>query len=63
MNYISYKTLLVKFFGVCFASAGGLCVGTVEPLIHIGSILGMLMPYLPFKIMRYFRNDLEKRKF
>ena len=33
INYVSFRTLFVKFIGVSFASASGLCVGTAEPLI------------------------------
>ncbi len=61
-DYISMPTLFVKFFGVSFAVAGGLCGGKEGPLVHIGSIVGYASAYLPFGFTKYFRNDLEKRK-
>lgn len=61
-DYISLKTLLVKFLGLSFAVAGGLAGGKEGPLVHMGSVVGFATAYLPFKIFNYFRNDLEKRK-
>lgn len=61
-DYISLKTLMVKFLGVCFAVAGGLCGGKEGPLVHIGSIVGYASAYLPLPFTKYFRNDFEKRK-
>jgi chloride channel 7 len=61
-DYISLKTLAVKFFGLSFAVAGGICGGKEGPLVHMGSIVGFATAYLPFKMFSYFRNDLEKRK-
>lgn len=62
-NYISIAVYFVKFFGVVFAVAGGLCGGKEGPLVHLGSILGVLILYVPMRWLRYFRNDVEKRKF
>jgi H+/Cl- antiporter ClcA len=61
-DYVSLRTLIVKFLGVSFAVAAGLCGGKEGPLVHIGYIVGNLVAYLPFKFELYFRNDLEKRK-
>jgi chloride channel 7 len=61
-DYISFKVLGVKFLGLAFAVSGGLCGGKEGPLVHMGSIVGMMTAYLPFKIFDYFRNDVEKRK-
>lgn len=61
-NFISIKTLLVKFFGLSFAVAGGICGGKEGPLVHIGSIVGFATAYIPFGMFKYFRNDTEKRK-
>lgn len=61
-DYISLKTLVVKFLGLAFAIAGGICGGKEGPLVHIGSIVGYATAYLPVKMFNYFRNDTEKRK-
>lgn len=61
-DYISIKSLIVKFLGVSFAVAGGLCGGKEGPLIHMGSIVGYACAYLPLWFTKYFRNDFEKRK-
>lgn len=57
------KTLAVKIVGISFAVAAGVCGGKEGPLIHIGAIVGHAVPYLPFSFLKYFRNDMEKRKF
>lgn len=46
-DYISLKSLFVKFLGVSFAVAGGLCGGKEGPLVHIGAIVGAASAYLP----------------
>lgn len=61
-DYVGIRTLIVKFLGVSFAVAAGLCGGKEGPLVHIGYIVGNLVVYLPFNFEIYFRNDLEKRK-
>lgn len=61
-DYISIKTLLVKFFGLALAVAGGICGGKEGPLVHMGSIVGYASASLPFKCFKFFRNDTEKRK-
>jgi chloride channel 7 len=61
-DFISLKTLAVKFFGLIFAVAGGICGGKEGPLVHMGSIVGFAVPYIPIGIFKYFRNDSEKRK-
>jgi len=61
-DYISIRTLIVKFVGVSLASTGGLCLGKEGPLVHMGAIVGHLVAYLPFNFEIYFRNDFEKRK-
>lgn len=49
-DYISIKGLFVKFLGVSFAVAGGLCGGKEGPLVHIGAIVGYASAYLPLGI-------------
>jgi H+/Cl- antiporter ClcA len=61
-DFICLKALIVKFLGVGFAVSAGLCVGKEGPLVHMGSIVGCAIPYLPIGIAKYFRNDFEKRK-
>jgi H+/Cl- antiporter ClcA len=61
-DYISLKALVVKLFGLGFAVSGGLCAGKEGPLVHMGSIVGIMTTYLPIKMLSYFRNDFEKRK-
>jgi H+/Cl- antiporter ClcA len=61
-DYISIKTLLVKFFGLALAVAGGICGGKEGPLVHIGSIVGYAVASIPLKCFEYFKNDTEKRK-
>ena len=61
-DYICFKTLAVKFFGVTLGVAGGLCGGKEGPLVHMGSIVGYASAYLPLGFTKYFRNDFEKRK-
>jgi H+/Cl- antiporter ClcA len=61
-DFISFKALVVKLFGLGFAVSGGLCAGKEGPLVHMGSIVGIMTAYLPIKFMIFFRNDFEKRK-
>jgi H+/Cl- antiporter ClcA len=61
-DFISMKTLLVKFFSLGFAVSGGICGGKEGPLVHMGAIVGAATAYLPLTIFRPFRNDFEKRK-
>ena len=54
MNGISYpgligiNTIIVKSIGAVFAVAGGIKVGKEGPLAHIGSIMGVIILYLPW---------------
>jgi H+/Cl- antiporter ClcA len=61
-DYVSLKVLFVKLFGLGFAVSGGLCAGKEGPLVHMGSIAGIMTAYIPMDIFKYFRNDFEKRK-
>lgn len=61
-DFISAKALVIKLFGLGFAVSGGLCAGKEGPLVHMGSIVGIMTTYIPVKIFSYFRNDFEKRK-
>ncbi len=54
--------MIVKFLGVSFAVAGGICGGKEGPLVHIGSIVGYSSAHFPLGYTKYFRNDHEKRK-
>lgn len=49
-DFISLKTLVVKLFGLAFSVSGGLCGGKEGPLVHMGSIVGSAVAYLPFRI-------------
>jgi H+/Cl- antiporter ClcA len=64
VNYpgvFSWKTFLVKFFGLIFAIAAGLCIGKEGVLAHMGSIVGYFVIYCPFNFVKYFRNNEDKR--
>ena len=64
VNYpglIGWPTLFVKSVGVVLAVAGGIKVGKEGPLAHIGSIVGVIVLYLPWKLNLGFRNDRDKR--
>lgn len=56
-------SLITKSVCTTFAVLGNLCVGKEGPLVHIGSICGLLCPYMPFEIFRCFHNDSDKRTF
>lgn len=60
-TYIS--TLVTKSIGVCLAVLGNLCVGKEGPLVHIGAIVGCMVPYMPIRAFEAFRNDSDKRTF
>lgn len=65
INYpdtIGFTTLLVKVVALTFAITGGLCIGKEGPLVHIGSIIGVITCYLPFKQFKYLQNDVYKRQ-
>ena len=59
-NLIGVETLIVKCVGVVLAVAGGIKVGKEGPLAHIGSILGVLILYIPWPFNKKFRNDRDK---
>mmetsp|Transcript_16996 Transcript_16996/g.12164 ORF Transcript_16996/g.12164 Transcript_16996/m.12164 type:complete len:237 (+) Transcript_16996:65-775(+) len=61
-DYVGIRVGIVKLLGVSLGSTAGLCLGKEGPLVHMGYVVGNLMPYLPFKWQKYFRNDVEKRK-
>lgn len=61
-DYIGFKQLFVKFFGLVLAVSGGICGGKEGPLINMGAIIGYLSANMPLLCFRYFRNDYEKRK-
>ena len=66
VNYpkaIDISTLLVKIVGVELAVIGSLAVGKEGPLVHIGAIIGAIVPYIPFGLFESFRNDSDKRTF
>ena len=65
INYpdtIGFTTLLVKVVALTFAITGGLCIGKEGPLVHIGSTIGVITCYLPFKQFKYLQNDVYKRQ-
>jgi chloride channel 7 len=65
INYdglIGVRTLIVKIVGLGLAVASGICIGKEGPLAHIGAIVGQGLLYLPFKCLRFFRNNVDKRE-
>jgi len=60
-NFISWPTLITKCIGVSLAVAGDIKVGKEGPLAHIGSILAVIVLYIPWPFNRAFRNDRDKR--
>ena len=62
-DYISVMSFIVKFCGTVLAVSAGICGGKEGPLVHMGTILGVLILYLPFNFLKYYRNDVDKRKF
>jgi len=60
-KFIGINTLVTKIFGVVFAVAGGLKIGKEGPLAHIGSLMGIVMIYVPWGFSKNFRNDRDKR--
>lgn len=53
-NFISWPTLITKCIGVSLAVAGDIKVGKEGPLAHIGSIIGVIMLYIPWGCNRAF---------
>jgi len=47
-NFIGWPTLITKCIGVSLAVAGDIKVGKEGPLAHIGSIIGVIVLYLPW---------------
>eukprot|EP00494_Astrolonche_serrata_P029842 UN30109 len=69
-DLLTIRTLVVKFFGVIFAIAGGLTCGKEGPLVHIGGVLAATFSHAPTLATRCdddryrrFRNDHDKRDF
>ena len=62
-DYVSVAALAVKFLGVMFAVAAGLCGGKEGPLVHLGACMGILILYIPLGLFNYYRNEHDKRKF
>lgn len=60
-NFISWPTLITKCIGVSLAVAGDIKVGKEGPLAHIGSIIAVIILYIPWPCNRSFRNDRDKR--
>jgi len=46
-DFISIPTLLTKIIAVTLSVVGRLCIGKEGPLAHIGSVLGVLVLYIP----------------
>ena len=55
--------LFVKTIACVIAVVSNLCIGKEGPLVHIGSICGSMMPYIPFECFACFRNDVDRRTF
>lgn len=51
---IGIPTLIVKCLGVVFAVAGGIKIGKEGPLAHIGSIVGVMVLYIPWNISKKY---------
>jgi H+/Cl- antiporter ClcA len=67
VNYpklIGLETLIVKILGVAIAISAQAAIGKEGPLVHIGTLVGMLVAYyIPFEFLKKFRNDKDKREF
>jgi len=64
INYpqvIGFRTLITKIIGTTLAVSGGLCIGKEGPLLHIGSIIGVIICWMPVKGLRCLQNDVSKR--
>ena len=65
INYpdvFSVETFIVKFFGLTFSVASSICIGKEGVLAHMGSIIGLMIYYVPFfSCFKYFRNNHDKR--
>ena len=61
-NFIGVNTLITKILGVVLAVSGRLCIGKEGPLAHIGSIVGVMVPYIPGVGFEHMRNDKFKRE-
>lgn len=59
-NFISWPTLITKCIGVSLAVAGDIKVGKEGPLAHIGSVIAVIILYIPWPCNRSFRNDRDK---
>ena len=51
-DWLTFKTMLVKVFGVLFSVGGSMPVGKEGPMIHSGAIVSALVP----KFMRIKRE-------
>ena len=61
-GFIGVNTLVTKILGVVLAVSGRLCIGKEGPLGHIGSIVGVMVPYIPYVGFEHMRNDKFKRE-
>ena len=62
-DFLGFKTLITKIFGVILAVNARLCVGKEGPLAHIGANLGAMVLYIPGLGFEFLRNDDKKRQF
>ena len=54
----------MKILGVAIAISAQAAIGKEGPLVHIGTLVGMLVAYyIPFEFLKKFRNDKDKREF
>jgi chloride channel 7 len=56
-GWLDMKVLVTKMIGVVFAVCARLAVGKEGPLAHIGSIVGVIVLYLPGFGFEFLRND------
>lgn len=55
IEYLSFKTLIAKIFGLIFVIGGGIVVGREGPFVHISSIIASCFTSIP--IFRYIKNN------
>ena len=58
-NFLNWKTLLAKYFGILASMASGIGTGMEGPMIHISSMIAYNLGSLPF-YRRIFENPFYR---